>query len=85
MSRTHWAGEAAAWLIHDATGDMQPFAAVRRVGDLTLEAGRELLEGYRDEVLARLAERQVDLRAIMDKIIHYERLEHQHGHSDHQQ
>ncbi len=63
--------------------DMQRFATLRRDGDATIAARRELLEGHRDEVIAHIAELQADLRALTDKITHYERLEHEHEHSDH--
>lgn len=58
-----------------AIRDMQRFAALRREGDATVASRRELLEHHRDEVLARIEKLQADLRAIADKITHYQRLE----------
>ena len=51
---------------------MQAFAALRAQGEPTLSARRDLLAAHRDAVLARIAELQVNLGAIVDKIAFYE-------------
>lgn len=56
--------------------DMQAFADLRRRGESTVTERRELLERHRDEVLHRIEELQADLRALTDKITHYQALEH---------
>ena len=56
--------------------DMQAFADLRRRGESTVARRRELLERHRDEVLHRIEELQDDLRALTDKITHYQALEH---------
>jgi DNA-binding transcriptional MerR regulator len=58
--------------------DMQRFAVLRRHGDATIAERRALLETHRDEVLERIAELQRDLRAVTDKITHYQTLETHH-------
>lgn len=58
-----------------AIRDMQRFAGLRREGDATVTSRRELLEHHRDEVSARIESLQADLRAITDKIVHYQELE----------
>ncbi|HEX7906529.1 MAG TPA: MerR family transcriptional regulator [Paraburkholderia sp.] len=51
---------------------MQAFAALRAQGQLTMSARRDLLASHRDTVLARIAELQVNLGTIVDKIAFYE-------------
>jgi DNA-binding transcriptional MerR regulator len=65
--------------------DMQRFAELRRHGDATIAERRALLDAHRDEVLERIAELQRDLRAVTDKITHYQTLETDHDpqHADH--
>src|ERR1700744_2958706 len=46
---------------------MQAFAALRARGEATLGARREMLAEHRDAVLARIAELQTNLAAIVDK------------------
>ncbi|WP_144143359.1 MerR family transcriptional regulator [Paraburkholderia sp. BCC1884] len=52
---------------------MQAFAALRTEGQPTVGARRDMLVAHRDAVLARIAELQVNLGAIVDKIAYYER------------
>ena len=51
---------------------MQAFAALRAQGQPTIDARRDLLVAHRDAVLARIAELQHNLGAIVDKIAYYE-------------
>jgi DNA-binding transcriptional MerR regulator len=51
---------------------MQAFAALRAQGQPTTAARRDLLVAHRDAVLARIAELQLNLGAIVDKIAYYE-------------
>ncbi len=51
---------------------MQAFAALRAQGQPTMGARRDMLMAHRDAVLARIAELQVNLGAIVDKIAFYE-------------
>ena len=51
---------------------MQAFAALRAQGQPTMGARRDLLVAHRDAVLARIAELQSNLGAIVDKIAYYE-------------
>jgi DNA-binding transcriptional MerR regulator len=51
---------------------MQAFAALRAEGQQTMGARRDLLAAHRDAVLARIAELQTNLGAIIDKIAYYE-------------
>ncbi|MEX3760393.1 MerR family transcriptional regulator [Paraburkholderia phenoliruptrix] len=51
---------------------MQAFAALRAEGPQTMGARRDLLAAHRDAVLARIAELQTNLGAIIDKIAYYE-------------
>jgi DNA-binding transcriptional MerR regulator len=51
---------------------MQAFAALRAEGQPTVGARRNLLVAHRDAVLARIAELQINLGAIVDKIAYYE-------------
>ncbi|NKJ48328.1 MerR family transcriptional regulator [Burkholderia sp. SG-MS1] len=51
---------------------MQAFAALRAQGQPTMGARRDQLVAHRDTVLARIAELQSDLGAIVDKIAYYE-------------
>ncbi|MFM0595397.1 MULTISPECIES: MerR family transcriptional regulator [Paraburkholderia] len=51
---------------------MQAFAALRADGQPTMGARRDLLVAHRDAVLARIAELQINLGAIVDKIAYYE-------------
>ncbi|PQV50894.1 MerR family transcriptional regulator [Paraburkholderia sp. BL21I4N1] len=51
---------------------MQAFAALRADGQPTMSARRDLLVAHRDAVLARIAELQINLGAIVDKIDYYE-------------
>ncbi len=51
---------------------MQAFAALRAQGQPTVAARRDLLVAHRDAVLARIAELQLNLGAIVDKIAYYE-------------
>ncbi|MFM0644466.1 MerR family transcriptional regulator [Paraburkholderia bryophila] len=51
---------------------MQAFAALRADGQPTMGARRDLLVAHRDAVLARIAELQLNLGAIVDKIAYYE-------------
>jgi DNA-binding transcriptional MerR regulator len=53
-----------------ATG--MPIAAVRAEGQPTMGERRDLLVAHRDAVLARIAELQSNLGAIIDKIAYYE-------------
>src|ERR1700754_5145176 len=54
---------------------MQAFAQLRAVGDATVGARREMLASHRDVVVARIAELQSNLAAIVDKIAYYEAIE----------
>ncbi|AJZ59505.1 MerR family transcriptional regulator [Paraburkholderia fungorum] len=51
---------------------MQAFAALRAEGQPTMGERRDLLVAHRDAVLARIAELQSNLGAIIDKIAYYE-------------
>ncbi|WP_027798825.1 MerR family transcriptional regulator [Paraburkholderia dilworthii] len=51
---------------------MQAFAALRAEGQHTIGARRDMLVAHRDAVLARIAELQTNLGAIIDKIAYYE-------------
>jgi DNA-binding transcriptional MerR regulator len=51
---------------------MQAFATLRAQGRPTLAERRDLLVAHRDAVLARIAELQLNLGAIVDKIAYYE-------------
>ncbi|MDR6373836.1 MerR family transcriptional regulator [Paraburkholderia caledonica] len=51
---------------------MQAFAALRAEGQQTFGARRDLLVAHRDAVLARIADLQANLGAIVDKIAYYE-------------
>jgi DNA-binding transcriptional MerR regulator len=51
---------------------MQAFARLRPQGVATIGERRELLASHRDAVLARIAELQANLSAIVDKIDWYE-------------
>ncbi|CAE6762016.1 MerR family transcriptional regulator [Paraburkholderia aspalathi] len=51
---------------------MQAFAALRAEGQSTVGERRDLLVAHRDAVLARIAELQSNLGAIIDKIAYYE-------------
>lgn len=51
---------------------MQAFAALRAEGQPTVGERREMLVAHRDAVLARIAELQSNLGAIIDKIAYYE-------------
>ncbi|MFM0344411.1 MerR family transcriptional regulator [Paraburkholderia sp. RL17-347-BIC-D] len=51
---------------------MQAFAALRAQGQPTVGARRDMLVAHRDAVLARIAELQINLGAIIDKIAYYE-------------
>lgn len=51
---------------------MQAFAALRSEGQPTMGERRDLLVAHRDAVLARIAELQSNLGAIVDKIAYYE-------------
>nr|WKF56149.1 putative HTH-type transcriptional regulator [Paraburkholderia busanensis] len=51
---------------------MQAFAALRADGAPTVGERRDLLVAHRDAVLARIAELQSNLGAIVDKIAYYE-------------
>lgn len=51
---------------------MQAFAALRSEGQPTIGARRDMLAAHRDAVLARIAELQVNLGAIVDKIAYYD-------------
>jgi DNA-binding transcriptional MerR regulator len=51
---------------------MQAFAALRTQGEPTMGERRDLLVAHRDAVLARIAELQSNLGAIIDKIAYYE-------------
>ncbi len=55
--------------------DMHRFAELRRRGDATIAERCALLEAHRDEVLERIGDLQRDLRAVSDKIAHYQNLE----------
>jgi DNA-binding transcriptional MerR regulator len=55
---------------------MQAFAALRAQGQPTMGARRDLLVAHRDAVLARIAELQTNLGAIVDKIAYYEAAAH---------
>ena len=54
---------------------MQAFAALRAQGEATIGARREMLAAHRDTVLAHIAELQINLEAIVDKIAYYEAAE----------
>ncbi|GAB2879905.1 MerR family transcriptional regulator [Paraburkholderia jirisanensis] len=54
---------------------MQAFAQLRAAGDATVGARREMLASHRDAVVARMAELQSNLAAIVEKIAHYEAIE----------
>ncbi|CAE6695236.1 MerR family transcriptional regulator [Paraburkholderia nemoris] len=56
---------------------MQAFAALRAEGQPTVGERRDLLVAHRDAVLARIAELQSNLGAIIDKIAYYETAERQ--------
>jgi DNA-binding transcriptional MerR regulator len=51
---------------------MQAFAALRAEGQPTVGERRDMLVMHRDAVLARIAELQSNLGAIIDKIAYYE-------------
>ncbi|MFM0733810.1 MerR family transcriptional regulator [Paraburkholderia sediminicola] len=51
---------------------MQAFAALRAEGQPTMGERRDMLVAHRDTVLARIAELQSNLGAIIDKIAYYE-------------
>jgi DNA-binding transcriptional MerR regulator len=51
---------------------MQAFAALRAEGQPTVDERRDMLVAHRDAVLARIAELQGNLGAIIDKIAYYE-------------
>ena len=51
---------------------MQAFAALRAEGQSTVGERRDSLVAHRDAVLARIAELQSNLGAIIDKIAYYE-------------
>ncbi|HZZ04893.1 MerR family transcriptional regulator [Paraburkholderia sp.] len=51
---------------------MQAFAALRAEGQPTVGERRDMLVAHRDTVLARIAELQSNLGAIIDKIAYYE-------------
>jgi DNA-binding transcriptional MerR regulator len=51
---------------------MQAFAALRAEGQQTFGARRDLLVAHREAVLARIADLQANLGAIVDKIAYYE-------------
>jgi DNA-binding transcriptional MerR regulator len=51
---------------------MQAFAALRTEGQPTVGERRDMLVTHRDAVLARIAELQSNLGAIIDKIAYYE-------------
>ena len=51
---------------------MQAFAALRAEGQPTVGERRDMLVTHRDAVLARIAELQSNLGAIIDKIAYYE-------------
>ncbi|CAE6709514.1 putative HTH-type transcriptional regulator [Paraburkholderia domus] len=54
---------------------MQAFAALRAAGQPTVGERRDMLVAHRDAVLARIAELQSNLGAIVDKIAYYEAAE----------
>ncbi|CAH2891901.1 MAG: Regulatory protein MerR [uncultured Paraburkholderia sp.] len=56
---------------------MQAFAALRAEGPQTMGARRDMLAAHRDAVLARIAELQTNLGAIIDKIAYYESKAHE--------
>lgn len=56
---------------------MQAFAALRAEGQPTVGERRDMLVAHRDAVLARIAELQSNLGAIIDKISYYEIAERQ--------
>ncbi|MFL9983375.1 MerR family transcriptional regulator [Paraburkholderia sediminicola] len=56
---------------------MQAFAALRAEGQPTVGERRDMLVAHRDAVLARIAELQSNLGAIIDKIAYYELAERQ--------
>ncbi len=58
---------------------MQRFAALRRHGDRTLPERRELLEAHQRDIEQHLADLQVNLAAITEKIQHYRDLEVSNG------
>jgi DNA-binding transcriptional MerR regulator len=58
---------------------MQAFAALRAQGQPTMGARRDLLVAHRDAVLARIAELQNNLGAILDKIAYYEKAAEQNA------
>src|SRR5215469_6904865 len=62
---------------------MQAFAALRAEGDATFGARRAMLAEHRDAVLARIAELQISLAAITDKIAHYEAAERETASTGH--
>lgn len=54
---------------------MQRFAALRRHGDRTLPGRRELLEAHQRNIEQHLADLEINLAAITEKIQHYRDLE----------
>ena len=58
---------------------MQAFATLRAQGQPTTGARRDLLVAHRDAVLARIAELQSNLGAIVDKIAYYDKAAEQHA------
>lgn len=58
---------------------MQRFAALRRHGDRTLPERRELLEAHQRDIEQHLADLQVNLAAITEKIQHCRDLEVSNG------
>ncbi|KAA1005567.1 MerR family transcriptional regulator [Paraburkholderia panacisoli] len=58
---------------------MQAFATLRAQGRPTTGARRDLLVAHRDAVLARIAELQSNLGAIVDKIAYYEKAAQQNA------
>jgi DNA-binding transcriptional MerR regulator len=59
---------------------MRRFAELRRGGESTVSARRVILEEHREEVLERIAELQQDLRALTEKIVRYQEMEHHDVH-----
>jgi DNA-binding transcriptional MerR regulator len=55
--------------------DMRRYAELARQGDHTLGARRQLFEGHRDRVLARMAELEQDLAVLNFKIEVYGQME----------
>jgi len=51
---------------------IKQFSELRAQGNATYDARREMLDGHRNAVLARIAELQANLTAITDKIAWYE-------------